>query len=380
MPAFRKIVFHGLVGPSKKLDYPKKNCFTVVVQPFAIVIVHKRFLMRGNTMKDARSNTNSLGSFAVDWNVSRRDFLKVSAGSLAGLTLGPICSCKNGAWLSGSTCRQTARFGIVTDVHYADRDTSGSRYYRDSTAKLTECVDLMNTQELDFIIELGDFKDLGQGSSCESQTLSFMAHIEKIFQRFNGPTYHVLGNHDMDCLSKAQFLATVENTGIGSDRRYYSFDINGLHFVVLDANYFFDGTDYIEYDHNNSNYQNTWIPPAQLDWLRQDLKAAGGPAIVFIHQLLDGKDLVHVNNSADVRQVLQASGKVLASFQGHHHTGDYHQIEGIHYYTLKAMVEGAGPESNSYDVVEVHRDCSITVTGYCKAVSKQLAAPTTACV
>lgn len=352
----------------------------MVVQPFAIVIVHKRFLMKDNTMKDARSNTNSLGSWAVNWNVTRRDFLKVSAGSLAGLTLGPICSCKNGVWLSGSTRRQTARFGIVTDVHYADRDTSGSRYYRDSTAKLTECVDLMNSQGLDFIIELGDFKDLGQGSSCESQTLSFLAHIEKIFQRFNGPTYHVLGNHDMDCLSKSQFLGAVGNTGIGSDRRYYSFDINGLHFVVLDANYFFDGTDYIEYDHNNFNYQNTWIPPAQLDWLRQDLKAAGGPTIVFIHELLDGKDWVHVNNSADVRQVLQASGKVLASFQGHHHTGDYHQIEGIHYYTLKAMVEGAGPESNSYGVVEVHRDCSITVTGYRKAVSKQLAAPATACV
>ncbi len=63
-----------------------------------------------------------------------------------------------------------------------------------------------------------------------------------------------------------------------------------------------------------------------------------------------------------------------AGLQGHHHSGSYSNIAGIHYYTLKALVEGAGPENNSYAIAEVHPDGGITITGYRKAVSKQLTA------
>jgi len=62
----------------------------------------------------------------------------------------------------------------------------------------------------------------------------------------------------------------------------------------------------------------------------------------------------------------------MAVFQGHRHDGGYSFIEKIHYYTLKAVIEGPGPENNSYAVVEVRPDMSITVTGYRKAVSDQL--------
>ncbi len=61
-----------------------------------------------------------------------------------------------------------------------------------------------------------------------------------------------------------------------------------------------------------------------------------------------------------------------AGLQGHHHSGSYSNIAGIHYYTLKALVEGAGPENNSYAIAEVHPDGSITITGYRKAVSNKL--------
>jgi alkaline phosphatase len=79
-----------------------------------------------------------------------------------------------------------------------------------------------------------------------------------------------------------------------------------------------------------------------------------------------------VKNAAQVRQILEASGKVHAVFQGHHHSGNYSNIAGIHYYTLKALIEGRGPENNSYAIAEVHPDCSITITGYRKAVSEML--------
>jgi alkaline phosphatase len=115
---------------------------------------------------------------------------------------------------------------------------------------------------------------------------------------------------------------------------------------------------------------NNWA--AELDWLRQDLAASRGPVIVFIHQLLDGTGSVYVKNAPEVREILDASGRVLAVFQGHHHPGAYSYINGIHYYTLKGMIEGHGEDNNAYAVVEVHPDLNITVTGYRKAPSIEL--------
>ena len=299
---------------------------------------------------------------STNWIITRRTFLKSSITSLAVLPLS--CALNN----SSKVRRRTVRFGIVTDCHYADADAQGTRFYRESLDKLSECVVLMNTEKVDFLIELGDFKDQDKPPT-EKNTISYLETIENILKRFDGPTYHALGNHDMDSISKMQFLKRVENTNINPENSYYSFDSNGLHYVVLDANYRTDGTDY---DHGNFDWTDANVPSKELDWLRRDLSAAPWAVIVFIHQLLDGTGSVYVKNAAQVRQILEASGKVLAVFQGHHHSGSYSSIAGIHYYTLKAVVEGRGPENSSYAIAEVLSDSSITVIGYRKAESTQL--------
>ncbi len=229
----------------------------------------------------------------------------------------------------------------------------------------------MNAERVDFLVELGDLKD-EDGPPVESRTLQYLRTIEDVFQGFAGPRYHVLGNHDVDCISKGQFFQNVESTGIDPSRTYYSFDVRGLHCVVLDANYKADGADY---DRGNFDWTDANIPRHELDWLRQDLATARGPVVVFVHQLLDGTGDLYVNNAAEVRAVLQESRKVLAVFQGHHHAGAHSCIEGIPYYTLKGVVEGQGQENNSYAVVEVRPDRSLVVTGYRKAVSGELQCP-----
>jgi alkaline phosphatase len=295
--------------------------------------------------------------------VARRDFLKVSSLILTGMcTGGPF------AQASGKRPRYRVRFGIAADSHYAEVPARGSRYYRESAAKLAEYVELMNSRKADFLVHLGDFKDQDQPPS-EKNALQYLDTIESIFRRFQGPRYHVLGNHDMDCLSKEQFLTRVENTGVAQERSWYSFDSRGLHFVVLDANYLSSGADYCR---GNFDWTDANVPPEQLAWLARDLDSASRPAIVFIHQQLDGQDGHTVRNAAEVRQCLQDSKRVLAVFQGHHHEGDYRCIEGIHYYTLKAMVEGSGEENNAYALVEVRPDGSMTITGYRRAESVEM--------
>ncbi len=295
------------------------------------------------------------------WTPTRHTFLKASGVVVAGLSDGAVRA-------AGTSGQAMLRFGMVTDAHYSDAPAKGSRYYNKSAEKMTECVDLMNEKKVDFLIELGDLKDKGR-LPVEKDTLGYLDVIEAVLGKFKGPRYHVLGNHDMDSISKKQFLDRVENTGIARKASYYSFDLKGVHFVVLDANYQADGSDY---DHGNFNWQDTNIPRRQLGWLKKDLATTSRPVVVFVHQQLDEDESHSVVNAATVRGILQVTGKVLAVFQGHNHKGSYSCIEGIHYYTLKALVEGSGKENNSYAIAEVRKDRSIVVTGYRKAVGKTM--------
>jgi hypothetical protein len=54
---------------------------------------------------------------------------------------------------------------------------------------------------VDFLVELGDFKD-EDDPSVEVNTISYLQAMEAVFGQFRGPIYHVLGNHDMDSISK----------------------------------------------------------------------------------------------------------------------------------------------------------------------------------
>jgi predicted phosphodiesterase len=264
--------------------------------------------------------------------------------------------------------RTLLRFGMVTDAHYAVNPPRGNRYYIESAGKMAECVGFMNSREVDFLIELGDFKDEGTPPR-QRTTLEYLETIEGIFAQFKGSRYHVLGNHDMDSISKEQFLERVRNTGIPPGARYYSFDLGGVHFVVLDANYKEDGSDY---DQGNFDWRDTNIPEDELLWLSRDLAATSGPVIAFIHQQLDGTGDFTVKNAAQVRRILQEGKRVIAVFQGHNHAGCYSCIDGIHYYTLKAMVDGSGADNSSYAIVEVKADLGIVVTGYRKARSSMM--------
>jgi len=103
--------------------------------------------------------------------VARRDFLKISSLILTAMGMGgPF------AQASVKRPRRRVRFGIAADSHYADAPARGSRYYRESAAKLAECVELMNDRRADFLVHLGDFLDgmiHARASAAQSTEVSY---------------------------------------------------------------------------------------------------------------------------------------------------------------------------------------------------------------
>ena len=148
------------------------------------------------------------------------------------------------------------KFGVFTDLHVD--------IMHDTKARLQVFLDTCREENVDFIIQLGDFcyPDDNRKVVCKPEhmpvnianavklpTYADKPAIMDMYNNFEKPSYHVLGNHDCDMCSKAEQLQFM-NAKNGS---YYSFDQGGFHFVVLDTNYVkTDDGEFFAYE--NANY------------------------------------------------------------------------------------------------------------------------------
>lgn len=253
------------------------------------------------------------------------------------------------------------RIGMVTDLHYADKDPVGTRFYKEALEKLDAAVAFFNQEKATFVVELGDFIDLAPTVEIEIEWLKTM---EKHFSPLTMPRHYVLGNHCCHALTKEEFVA---NTGANKDH-HYSFEQQGIRFIILDACFRSDGVDY---QRKNFEWSDANIPTNQLQWLQKQLEESNGPVIILAHQRLDGANNFSVKNSAEVRKILEKSGKVLAVFQGHSHKNDYLQIAGIHYCTLVAMIEGSGKQNSGYTLLDIMPDHSLRLHGFLNQTNRE---------
>ncbi|MDN5287943.1 MAG: alkaline phosphatase [Mucilaginibacter sp.] len=203
------------------------------------------------------------------------------------------------------------RFGVITDLHHD--------IMYDGLERLSAFIDEMNMDAPDFIIQMGDL--------CypKKENLPLM----DVWSKFKGPKYHVIGNHDTDGgYTREQVVEFWK-----AKAKYYSFDVNGFHFVVLDGN-----------EHNPSPDRPAgyarFISPSQLEWLKKDLDETVLPTIICCHQGLDN-DAGGLENGTLMRYTLEQANqknkhKVILVLTGHHHQDYYNLINGIHYVQINS--------------------------------------------
>ncbi len=217
-----------------------------------------------------------------------------------------VCSCNKKP--------ETIRFGVIADIH---KDVM-----HDADQRLQVFINEMNDKEVDFIIQLGDF--------CQPQeyNISFL----DIWNSFIGPAYHMLGNHDMDDDTGGKFTREETAAYYNMPSKYYSFDQQGFHFVILDGNE--------KRDPPQRGYPH-YIGSEQMEWLRDDLNTTNLPTLVFSHQSLTNSD--GVENSDEVKEILEEANrksnsiKVVACICGHHHKDNIVEISGIQYIHINSM-------------------------------------------
>jgi len=280
-------------------------------------------------------------------DVSRRSFLQGAVAAGAAMAFGDV-----------GDAEPAVRFGFITDCHYAAHlKTSLLRNYADGLVKMDAFAAKMNALGVDFVVEGGDFKDLGR---TRDESIEYLRAIEARFAGFKGARYHVLGNHDHDNLSKEEFLAEVSNEGQPAAKAFYSFECKGITFIVLDACYKADGTPYCR---GNFSWKEAFLPAEQVAFLAETLASAKGPCVPVLHQQLDAENETCIRNAAEVRKILEDSGKVKFVLQGHLHEGSFREINGIGYFTSPASVLKSAPD-NAFSLVEVYKSGGVKVTGF----------------
>jgi len=202
------------------------------------------------------------------------------------------------------------RIGLIADLHHD--------IMHDSMERLSSFIEQANSSEADFIIQMGDF--------CVPKPQN--KELLEIYNGFIGPSYHVLGNHDMD----GGFSREETMEFWGMKEKYYSFDYKGFHFVIMDGN-----------DPNPEPWEgyNRYIDKKQQEWLRVDLEKTDLDTFVFSHQTIENEE-GGVANFIEIRKILEEvnkskkKGKVIACFSGHHHTNYLTSINDIYYIQINS--------------------------------------------
>lgn len=282
-------------------------------------------------------------------------------------------------FVSALSAKEVAEIRIlsIADIQYADKATSGSRFYRNSIAKLQQIREEVKDEKIDFVIHLGDIID-----TKYSNLAAPMAELKN----FPYKQYFVMGNHDFD--DSAENVEKIRLEFGLEDSLYYYFDIEGWRFIGVDTNrlstYFKPKDEALhslalklhkEIKDSGGNWGRTWnggVDKAQLEWLDELLKKSeveDKKVILFAHGPLRPVNGHICLNANEIVDLLSKYKCVKAWVNGHNHRGGYAKESGVHYLTVSGLIETE--KIVSYAILELYAD-RIEVIGHGQTPSRTL--------
>ncbi len=250
------------------------------------------------------------------------------------------------------------KVGLMADIQYADAETRGSRYYRNSLNKLKSCVADLNQQKVQFSVNLGDITDRNPKD---------LDSVLPILNDLKNPVYNTTGNHD--------YQGVKENKALYAKLRmpaeYYAFAQKDWLFIMLNTNEVatyanVSGTwkeqelksmiDSIKAVKGvNAEEYNGGISSRQLRWLDSLLASAqrrNQKVLIFSHHPLDFAQGLTALNNDKIFNIITKYSCVKALVAGHHHSGAFGYHAALPCITLEGMVETA--DKNAYAILEIY--------------------------
>ncbi len=172
----------------------------------------------------------------------------------------------------------------------------------------------------DFVVGVGDMIEgySNDTTAVKAEWREYMGLLEALSM----PIYLTPGNHDIwDSTSEDLYRRLAGEP-------YYSFDVEDLHFIILDNSRWLEAGDF---------------PQEQIDWLARDLAASRGAAATFVvYHGPQWFETVALGEPDQLHPVFSEYG-VDAVFNGHYHTYFSGEYDGILYTTVGSSGGYADP-------------------------------------
>ncbi|XVF54569.1 hypothetical protein PTKIN_Ptkin05aG0191700 [Pterospermum kingtungense] len=282
-------------------------------------------------------------------------------------------------------------FGVISDVQYADIPDGHSflgvpRYYRHSIIVLQRAVKSWNNHKnLSFAINFGD---IVEGKCPKDQSLNVIKKVIGEFENFNGPVYHMIGNHCLYNLPRDKLLPLLKIPNCGGGHAYYDFSPTPEYRLVV-----LDGYDIsaIGWPDDHPNALEAWkllreknpnseknspeglegldrrflmfngaVGKEQMKWLDcvlQDATNLKQKVIICCHLPLDpgasSKEAL-LWNYDQVMDMIHRYNCVKVCLAGHDHEGGYSiDSHGIHHRVFEAALE-CPPGTDAFGYIDVY--------------------------
>ncbi len=220
------------------------------------------------------------------------------------------------------------KFLLFADFHYAPGWMSGKFLGRniEDPRRLQQ---IALEEKCDFIIHASDFVH-----GPLEKTKDF---IEE-YNNFQIPSYHCLGNHDVDNVPLEDMLRMYR-----MENSYYYFDCNGYRIIVIDPNNCYIDGKYIHFNHNvrcripECRY---FIPPEQLAWLEETIRTSPYPCITISREGF-GRHAGGVGNQDAALRIINGANarkknSVLMCMNGHNHCDQLRILDGVLYFEVNS--------------------------------------------
>jgi hypothetical protein len=183
----------------------------------------------------------------LDQRLTRREWARLSAGTLLALGAWPGCA----RW-SGRREADAFRFAVLNDTHFQSPQCPA--WFERVSASLRA-----QTPRPEFCLVVGDLAEHG--------TASELGAMRDVLRSFGMPCHAVMGNHDHASPSDRSAWDRLFPRSLN-----YHVEHRGWQFVGLDST-------------QGTQSSNTTIQPATLQWLDDHLRTLdpGRPTVVFTH-------------------------------------------------------------------------------------------------
>lgn len=197
----------------------------------------------------------------------------------------------------------------------------------------------VDAEHPDFVINVGDSIQGGHDSTAASEWQA----LRQLWNRYRYPLYLTPGNHDI--WSRESLAMYYKQTG---QQRFYSFDYQKAHFIVLDNS---DAADLSDV-----------LPDDQMQFLERDLEQNRGryPKFVFFHKPLWLIPVKLQNGRFGFHQLITKYG-VYFVVSGHGHQYVHERLDGVTYF--EAPSSGGKLKGQGFDEGWFYGHIAVLVKG-----------------